>query len=291
MHRQDLLSETARILEENDYNYILYASSSLDIAAQKKKLSLLIKVLENIDSLKPENAAELRKLAAALQAHPVIVGEHSKTEKLQKNALYHRHGIACLSTKGLEDALSGQYPEHEYAQGRLVVEIDPEQLRKAREYHELSLQALASAVNLSKESIYYYEQGTTRARKEIAEKIEKVLGASVIKKPKPFRIPAPKHEDAVDELSKKLLLMDFDVHSFQKIRVDHIAQDPEHKVFIQKGIRPAYEKARHLTDFFNSLLTIIDEQRAKELPVIVPSELEEIRTKQEFIRLVKEKTA
>ena len=80
--RQQLLKDAVQVLEDFNFDVLLYPHSCLDIAAQKKDLSVLIKVLENVDGFRPEHAAELKRLAAALNACPLILGETTKAERL-----------------------------------------------------------------------------------------------------------------------------------------------------------------------------------------------------------------
>ena len=88
----------------------LHSNNCFDIAAKKSSQLLLIKVFENIDATRPDEALELKKLSTALRATSIIVGEKTKTAPLSDSLVYERYGINCITFNSFSAFfLSGTY--------------------------------------------------------------------------------------------------------------------------------------------------------------------------------------
>lgn len=289
--RKDLLTKTVETLEDFNFNILVYLYSCLDIAAQKKSLTLLIKVLENIDGFRNPHAQELKKLGFCFNACPVIVGNTSKTYRMNDGVLYNRHGVPAITLGTLQDTLAGAYPDKIYSKGRIIAEINGDELRKMREKKKLSAEGLAKQINLTRESIYLYESQKMRVRYEIAKKIENFLSAGLIQKPR-FLEPVSGIETKTprDVVGKKLVLFDFEVTPFSKLNFDLIAKDPKTRVVIREEISKHPEKILGFSNFFKAFLAFISEQKAEDIPIIKHEELKEIDSKKEFLSLLKERS-
>ncbi|RLG21189.1 hypothetical protein DRN74_02875 [Candidatus Micrarchaeota archaeon] len=291
MRHYDLIQKVVNILDDNDFDILTYFSSCVDIAAQKKRLKLLIKVLENIDAMKKEQADDLKKLSAVLYAYPLLIGDHSKKEKLQNGVLYERYNISCLNPETFEETLTGAYPEKTYNRGRLIVEVNGEALKQARIRKGLSMEELARILNASKESIYYYEKNYMRMRYEIAERLKRILSSDIVTKKKPFIRPKVSLDKPSNEIANKLLIFDFDVYAFSKLQFNLGARDDKNSIFIQTEIPANTEKMKQLSNFFNALFAIVHENsKYDNLPVISPFEFKTARTKEELIKIIRERS-
>jgi putative transcriptional regulator len=69
---------------------------SFDLAARKDELLLLFKVLTNIDGLNGRTAMEIGRLANHLLGCPLLVGEKSRDQYLERGAVYFRYGIPTV---------------------------------------------------------------------------------------------------------------------------------------------------------------------------------------------------
>ncbi|MEM0372748.1 MAG: hypothetical protein QXO69_02845 [archaeon] len=285
--RSEAIRGTISTLEEYGFNVLIYLHSCFDIAAQRKDLTLLVKVLENIDGFREECANELKKLSASLNASPLIIGEKSKAEPLANNIIYDRHGIPAITLGSMQAVMMGEYPEKISSKGRVIAEIDGEALRKAREKKRVSAERLASEVNLTKESIYLYEHDRIRAKYEIAKRIESFLNANLIRAKKPFEkfaFPGEKPRG----LGRRLMLMDFDVSCFNKMDFDLLAKDEKNRVVLKTDIRRS-EKAEEFSDFFKSFFVVVSDEKSACVPTISENELRSVSTKKDFLKLIKEK--
>lgn len=181
--RENLLTKTVETLEEFNFDILVYLHSCLDIAAQKKALILLVKVLENIDGFKEKQAEELRKLSFVFKASPLLIGESTKTFRLEDGIIYDRHAVPAVTLETFRNSLTGAYPEKIFSKGRVIAELNGEELKKIREKKNITAEDLAEEIKLTRESIYLYEKEKIRVKYELAKRIESFLNAELIKKP------------------------------------------------------------------------------------------------------------
>lgn len=285
--RADLIQETVNVLEEYGFNVLVYLHSCFDIAAQRKDLTLLVKVLENIDGFREEYADELKKLSASLNASPLVIGEKSKAETLVNNVIYDRYGIPVITLGSLQSTMIGAYPERISSKGRVIAEIDGEALRKAREKKHVSAERLANELSLTKESIYLYENDRIRTKYEIAKRIESFLSTNLIKAKKPFQSFAFR-EERQSGLGRRLMLMDFDVSSFHRLNFDLFAKDDRNSVVIKNDLRRP-EKAAEFSEFFKTFFAVVSNEKKADVPVVSEEELKSVSNKKDFLKLIKEK--
>ncbi|MCU0851703.1 MAG: transcriptional regulator [Thermoplasmata archaeon] len=161
-------------------------SISFDIIARRDKELLIIKALTNIDSLSIDDAEQLRVLATALRASPMVIGLHSGSGKLEDGILYSRFGIPIISDATFREHMVDGVPPFVYAApGGLYVRLDGELMRRIRQDRNISLGALAEVAGVSRKAIQMYESGMG-AMVEIAAKIEEFLNEPIVVPLNPF---------------------------------------------------------------------------------------------------------
>ena len=127
----ELKQQIKTFLEKNDYATCEYRGC-FDIAAQKNVL-LLLKTLLNVDSFQQEQARNLKIISNNLDAHPMIVGIQTRTEKLKPGIVYERYDLPTMSMKTFEDLICNSiYPKIYRDRGGLYVEIDSDVLKDSR---------------------------------------------------------------------------------------------------------------------------------------------------------------
>jgi putative transcriptional regulator len=170
-----LRHDVEHILDRADYEYSGYAGC-FDIVARREKEILLLKVLDNVDSIQKEQAENMKVLSHALDAAPAIVGLWTRREKLYDDIVYDRFDIPAFTPKTLQNALNGSWPMIYRFRGGFFSQINPEQLREKRNGAGLTQSELADQADVTKKNIYEHEAGRKFARKETVERIEKMLG-------------------------------------------------------------------------------------------------------------------
>lgn len=190
MLREKLYEEVVLSLAQRGFETKSFVdmNSCFDIIARKQGLVLILKVLTNIDALRPEHAQELHKLAHAFNASPLIVGERSKVQELLPSVLYERYDLPVLSLHGFISLLDQQLPMEKSFKGKSVAVLDAQKLREEREASEMTLKELSEKAHISIESLHRYEKGAP-ASMEVAEKLEKILHTKIIQGINVFELP------------------------------------------------------------------------------------------------------
>ena len=189
MGRNELINTTRAILAKAGFD----VSSALnirgicfDIVARLDEKLLIIKVLSNIDAFSKDNAEEMKTLADALGATPLVTGERSSSGSLEAGIVYSRFNISIVSNETLADLLLEDAPPFIFAApGGLYVKLDSDLLKKARENRGISLGTLAETAGVSRRTIQMYESGMG-AMIDAALRIEEYLDLPIIEPIDPF---------------------------------------------------------------------------------------------------------
>lgn len=299
----------------------IYYQSCFDMAARKKLLLILLKVLVNIDSINGSHVQEIRKVANTFLASPLIVGVKSKTTKLEEDVVYERHGLPAIGIETLKNIiLYDEYPEILADRGGYYININGNILKEYREEYSLSLKDLADLAHVSRETIYKYENGIVRANSETAMLLEDILNMKITIDIDLFQVSKDLDESehiVDDDKTKDLANLGFGVIQTKKTPFDALAKLdnnlPSNKNLSRIKSQPeapliaSLEKNRtfktltkiaiSLKDF--SLITesdpffIINNEKIKHsldgIPVIKSWELKEAEDSTEFLKIIKER--
>lgn len=176
MGKKELVQEIVSLLEKRGFAYSRLYSPCLDIYAKKGDTSLLIKVLDNIDSLRSDTSEEMKDLASFLGACPLLIGDHSGKSELQDQVVYERYGVPAVRYSTLGSVLQEERQVFiEHHRGGYYVRIDADKVKDRRQQRDLSLSQLAKLTGLTRKTLEKYEQGG-KACLDRAKELEQVLG-------------------------------------------------------------------------------------------------------------------
>lgn len=189
MTRDDLINTTRAILAKAGYDIsamLTLRSVCFDVVGRRDDSLLLIKILSNVDAFSRENAEELKVLADALRASPLLIGERSSSGTLEPGIVYSRFNIPIMSNETLADHLLEDVPPFIFAApGGLYVKLDSNLLKEVREVHGISLGTLAEVAGVSRRTIQMYESGMG-AMIDAAMRLEEFLDIPIIEPINPF---------------------------------------------------------------------------------------------------------
>lgn len=189
MSREELINSTRQILIKAGYEVssaLALRSICFDIVGRLDENLLIIKVLSNIDAFSRENAEEMKILADALKATPLLIGENSSSGPLESGIVYSRFKIPIISDKTLAEYLLEEVPPFIFAApGGLYVKIDSALLKDIREKNGISLGVLAETAGVSRRTIQMYETGMG-AMIDAALRLEEFLNTPIIEPLNPF---------------------------------------------------------------------------------------------------------
>lgn len=291
---RELRENVKNLLEQRNYE-IYETTGCFDIAAKKEEL-LLIKILKNIDSFIFHHALSLQSISSALDAYPFLIGKNTNHEKLIPGIIYERFQIPVMCIETFEMILDSEIPELWRNKGGIYVEINPSALRNARIENNLSQKELAELVGVSLKTIYIHEKFRLKANIKIVEKIESVLGKKVRSKVNVFRRYEfrGKAKDNLEKfVSKKLREIGFDVYFAYHAPFDVSAKEKEVIISdIENDRRKIHYRYRRFAEFvrflgFDGAVITENYRKECEVPIIPKKDLEEVKTKKEFIKLVR----
>jgi putative transcriptional regulator len=275
---------------------------SFDLAARKEDLFVLIKILSNIDGLNERTAVEVRRLAKHLLGRPILVGEKTRDQYLERGAVYFRYGIPTVSIPTLADCLlEGVLPLVYAAHGGLYVQIDGPLLRLLRLDRGVSLGALASELGVSRRTISKYEVESMDTSIEIAIKLEEIFDQELILPVDPFRSGnlEDQPEQITDNILQHLSQIGFKVFPTSQAPFNAVTRDENLVVLtgISKFSQNMLKKARLMSSLSvvartHSAVIVEGESRVEcieDTAIIEKRELDSICKTTEFEDLVLEK--
>ncbi len=275
---------------------------SFDLAARNGDLFLLLKILSNIDGLNDQTAQEIRRLAKHLFASPLLVGEKTRDQYLERGAIYFRYGIPTLSLFTLADCLlDGVLPLVYAAHGGLYVHINGARMRELRLERGISLGALASELGVSRRTISKYETEDMDTSVDIALRLEETFMQELILPVDPFRSGTVEERQGpvTDNILRLLLEIGFEVVPTAQAPFNAITRDDDLVVLtgVSKFSQSMLKKARLMSSLSAVARTksavIVDGETKleciEETVLIEKRELETIGETREFEDLVLEK--
>ncbi|MGP6293713.1 helix-turn-helix domain-containing protein [Caldiplasma sukawensis] len=179
--RIDTIRELRNFFIRNGYRVShseYYSNLSFDIIGKNEKEVIIIKVLYNVDTLRPESSDDLKKLARSFDAIAVVVGGRSGTGYLEDEIVYFRHGIPIMTLNTIEKYIEGDRPSTFSAPGGYYVQINGERMHEARIKLGMSIGYISNKIGVSRRSISLYESGTASTM-EVYRKLKYLLQTDI----------------------------------------------------------------------------------------------------------------
>jgi putative transcriptional regulator len=290
-------------------------SACFDVVASNGNMILLAKVITNIDSFREEQAFQLRLLSYTLSASVVVIGERTRSGKVEDDALYERFGIPAISYNTLEQALlNGIFPVVYAKRGGFYVHLNGEKIRQERGKGSFSLGDMAESLGVSRRTVYEYERNEMDSTLETAFKLEELLNTSVTV---PFNILSWNVEDEAtvqrgiarsldDELEESVgkVLSDlglkvlwsrgtpFDAITYTKEKSDVVVTGVGHAS--ERKVQSRMEAIGSFSSIVRSLaMFVLDRPRlsvVKGVPVVSKDELESMDDASELLKAISVRT-
>ncbi len=277
-----------------------------DIVARKDNTVLLLKVLYNIDSLKPEMAEEMKIVAKLLKASPIVIGEKFKFDYLERGVVYNRHGLPVINTATFYDFIvEGIAPMVYSAPGGYYVKLDNEKIREVREKLGISLGEMAKLLGVSRRTVKKYEEGIDTTV-ETALKIEEILGTYVIKAidilnfvkddvVEEEKVPSFSGEEA--EIIEQLRIIGVKVYPIKHAPFDVVSKADDERILTGvKQVREIDKRASilgRISEVLSTKAAYIVEKKIKadvnSVVFVMKEELECVSSAKDFVSLLHEK--
>ena len=181
--RKELIESVRTVLGRADFNVtetLQFQNALFDIAAKKGGSTLLIKVLQNVDSFSKDCAETLKRLADVLEGAPILITLRTGSLQLEDGVLYSRYGIPLVTPSTLNDFLIERIPPLVFAApGGFYVNLNGSLLNEIRRKQKISLGSLAEMAGVSRKAIQLYCEGQA-AKIDVALRLEEYVGEELI---------------------------------------------------------------------------------------------------------------
>lgn len=285
--KQTLLDKLNIYLLKQGFTIKNLTRTCFDIFARKNEQILLVKVLEDANSITREYAEEMKSVSSYINASPLIVAE-KVGDRLDDNVVYSRFDIYTLNYETFLNCVNNKLPLLKRSQAGLTASIVGEKLKEKREAMGYSLNSLSKKIGVTSRMIMKYENENSEITLSRAKKLYDIFGNQVFHKVDVFSqhsSPQGKFETAV---SRKYIELGFDAAETKKTPFDIIARKGNEIILteVSDKVNPQMESLSKLLDADN--LVIFNKKKPKNIPSMTKKEFMEFQEANELVKFLKE---
>nr|MBI4157108.1 hypothetical protein [Candidatus Woesearchaeota archaeon] len=254
-----------------------------DILAKKKDKTILIKILEDANSISIETAKDMISLASFIYASPLIISNKAGLN-LEDNVTYSRFNVPVINLQTFHNCLDNNLPFLKSTRAGLTASFDKNKIKDLRE--EYSLNTISKKLGVSKSMVLKYEKGSTISHKKII-RIYDSFG-NIFSEIDPLTRKVEISENYSSEFGKKYFSLGFKVSEFLKTPFD-LASKRYNEIILTKVGDKFDEDLIRLADILGvDDLVIFEKKKPKDIPSIKKDEFLELEKAKELIKVVKE---
>ncbi|MBI2574487.1 hypothetical protein HYV82_01225 [Candidatus Woesearchaeota archaeon] len=221
--KAELLERVGMLLLGKGFTVKCLPRSSFDIVARKDGRILIVKVLQDANSISGELAGEMRRIASFLSAAPVVVAEKAGGD-LEDGVVYSRFGVYAVSFNTFGDCADGRLPFVMSGQSGLTVSVSGERLAGNMEEKGYSLSGLSRRVGVSRQMLVRYRAGKSEMSVRKAVVMQGIFGDSIFERVNIFSPGADDNQENPSVLAKKYENLGFRAADTRKAPFDIIAR-------------------------------------------------------------------
>ncbi len=285
--KQSLLESVSIFLLKKGFTIKSLTRTAFDIIARKDAAILLIKVLEDANSVSEEYTKAMHSVASYVGGSSLIISEKAG-DKLQDNIVYTRFGIHTLNFNTFRSCVENKYPFVKRDHSGIKAQIIGCRLKEVREREGISLNDIARKVGVSKRMIQKYENGESEVSVNKALRLYKLFGHKVFEKIDVFGHDEKLVHEGKGAVSKKFSKLGFSAFEANKVPFDVIAKRETELILTKVGDKekPGLDSLSKLVDA--DRLTIYKKKRPKGVPSLTKKEFMEFEKARELIKFLKE---
>ena len=286
--RQKLTDEMGIYLLKKGYTVKSLTGTCFDIVARKGSTILLIKLLEDANSISEDYALQMEKISSYIKASSIIIAKKAGN-LLDNYVVYARHGIYTLNMATFRSCVERKLPFVASTHAGLVARVVGQKLKEIREREGVSLSALSKKIGVSSRMAAKYEEGVAEITVQRALKIYDIFGASVFDR---IDVLSGKTRDlfseAKSEFAKKYEDLGFNASETRKVPFDIIAKMKKEIILTEVGdkVNPQVNSLARMIDANN--LVIFKNKKPKDIPSITRKEFLDFEKAEELVKFIKE---
>jgi len=258
-----------------------------DVLARRNEQILLIKVLEDANSISRQYTEEMIAVASYANASPLIIAEKAGN-RLEENIVYSRFDIYTLNFSTFLNCISNKFPFVRRSQAGLTASVVGRKLREKREELGYSLNALSKMLGVTSRMVIKYENENSEVTINKAMKIYDLFGEDVFSEINIFMQHKQPESKFETEVSRKYIELGFNAAETKKTPFDIIARKEKELVFTEIGdnVNPQMQSLSKLLDADN--LVIFQKKKPKNIPSMTKKEFMEFEKANELVKFLRE---
>ena len=285
--KRSLMEETGIMLLRHAFTVKSLTGSCFDIVARKETTILLIKVLEDANSITEEYAHAMKQISGYIEASAIILAEKAGSY-LETGVVYSKFGVYALNLATFSESLSNDLPFITSTKAGLTASVIGRKLREKREEEGYSLGTLSRKVGVSKRMIAKYESGDADISVNKAYQLSRVFGREIFCRINIFQNSYGAAEKAKSEVARKYGELGFESADTKKVPFDVIAKKEKDIILTEVGDKtnPQLAPLKNLIEA--STLVIFRKEKPKKVPALTKKEFLGFRNSREIIKFLKE---
>ena len=285
--KQTLLDKVNTFLLKKGFTIKNLTRACFDVLARKNEQILLIKVLEDANSISRQYTEEMIVIASYIKASPLIISEKAGG-KLEENIVYSRFNLYTLNLSTFFSCINNKFPFIKRSQAGLTASVVGKKLREKMEEHGYSLNALSKKIGVTSRMIIKYESENSEVTINRAMKLYDLFGHQVFNEVNVFMQREQRESKFETEVSRKYVELGFDATETKKTPFDIIAKKDNELIFteVSDTVNPQMESLSKLLNADN--LVIFNRKKPKNIPSMTKQEFMDFDKANELVRFLKE---
>ena len=282
-----LLEKASIFLLKQGYTIKNLTRTCFDLLARKNENILLIKVLEDANSVTREYSDDMGAVATYINASPLIIAEKAGG-MLEDNVVYTRFDMYTLNLSTFINCINTKYPFIKRTQAGLTASVIGKKLKQKREELGYSLASLSKKIGVTRRMIVKYENENSEVTINRAMKIYDILGKNVFRHIDVFAQHENSTIKAGSDVSKKYLQLGFEAAETRKTPFDIISRKDKEIILtkVSDKVNPQMQSLSKLLEADN--LVIFKKKKPKNIPSMTRNEFMDFEKADELVRFLKE---
>ncbi|MAG15481.1 hypothetical protein CMO88_00295 [Candidatus Woesearchaeota archaeon] len=285
--KKTLIDDIGILLLKHGFTVKSLRSGSFDLVARKDITILLIKILEDANSISKEYAEAMRKVSGYIDAAPIVITKKAGSY-LEDGVVYSRFGVYTLNRNTFQSTLENRFPFILSSKAGLTAAVVGEKLKQKREESGLSLGEISRKVGVSKRMISKYESGLADVSVNKAVSLYKMFGSGIFRKVDVFQSWKSFPELRKSTVAGKYTDLGFEADDTKKVPFDVIAKKDKEIILTEVGDKrnPQLQPLQKLIEA--DTLIIFKDKKPKKVPALTKKEFLNFDSAKELIKFLKE---
>ncbi|MBI2656533.1 helix-turn-helix domain-containing protein [Candidatus Woesearchaeota archaeon] len=285
--KQTLLDKVGIFLLRKGFTIKNLTRTCFDALARKNGQILLIKVLEDANSISRQYTEEMIAVASYINASPLVIAEKAGG-KLENNIVYSRFDIYTVNFSTFLSCVNNKFPFIKRSKAGLTASVVGRKLKEKREELGYSLNALSKKLGVTSRMVMKYENENSEVTISRALKLYDLFGENVFNEVNVFVQHEQLKSKFETEVSRKYVELGFDATETKKTPFDIIARKGNELILteVSDKVDPQMKSLSMLLEADN--LVIFQKKKPKNIPSMTKQEFLDFEKSNELVRFLKE---